>query len=106
VVGRLDDRVDEQGHGRRREREPGTVDPWRRRVPRGGDVGGCENPRGDYAAPDGPPRLTLHVGCGGNIGPDLRCDRCGGQAGPGEIELAPGPGAPPADTRPAATTVS
>ena len=47
-----------------------------------------------YPAPKGPPRLTLHAGCGGNIGPDLRCDRCGSPVGPGEIDLQPGPGAP------------
>jgi DNA-binding HxlR family transcriptional regulator len=47
-----------------------------------------------YATPNGPPRLTLHAGCGGSIGRDLRCDRCGEQAGPGQIELLPGPGAP------------
>jgi DNA-binding HxlR family transcriptional regulator len=47
-----------------------------------------------YPTPKGPPRLTLHVTCGGRIGPDLRCDRCGKHAGPGEIELPPGPGAP------------
>jgi DNA-binding HxlR family transcriptional regulator len=46
-----------------------------------------------YPASGGPPRLTLHAGCGGNIGPDLHCDRCGKRAGPGEIELPPGPGA-------------
>ena len=47
-----------------------------------------------YATANGPPRLTLHAGCGGNIGPDLRCDRCGKHPAPGEIELPPGPGAP------------
>ena len=47
-----------------------------------------------YPAPNGPPRLTLHTGCGGTIGPDLRCDRCGNPVEPGEIDLQPGPGAP------------
>jgi hypothetical protein len=47
-----------------------------------------------YPTPGGPPRLTLHAGCGGNIGPDLHCDRCGKRAARGEIELPPGPGAP------------
>ena len=47
-----------------------------------------------YPTAGGPPRLTLHAGCGGTIGPDLRCDRCGNHATAGEIELLPGPGAP------------
>jgi DNA-binding HxlR family transcriptional regulator len=47
-----------------------------------------------YPTPNGPPRLTLHAGCGGSFGSDLRCDRCGRQAKGGEIEFPPGPGAP------------
>jgi DNA-binding HxlR family transcriptional regulator len=47
-----------------------------------------------YPEPTGPPRLTLHVDCGGNIGANFHCDRCGKQAGPGEMELQLGPGAP------------
>jgi DNA-binding HxlR family transcriptional regulator len=46
-----------------------------------------------YPAPGGPPRLTLHTGCGGNIGSDLHCDRCGNKLAAGELKLAPGPGA-------------
>jgi DNA-binding HxlR family transcriptional regulator len=45
-----------------------------------------------YPTPGGPPRLTLHAGCGGNIDADLRCDRCGKQAKRGEFELPDGPG--------------
>jgi DNA-binding HxlR family transcriptional regulator len=45
-----------------------------------------------YPTPAGPPRLALHAGCGGDIGADLRCARCGGSPGPGEIELPLGPG--------------
>jgi DNA-binding HxlR family transcriptional regulator len=45
-----------------------------------------------YPEPGGPPRLTAHVGCGGNIGADFRCDRCGKPYAPGEIEFLPGPG--------------
>jgi DNA-binding HxlR family transcriptional regulator len=45
-----------------------------------------------YPTPDGPPRLTIHAGCGGNIGSDLLCDRCGEPLRPGEIEFRPGPG--------------
>jgi DNA-binding HxlR family transcriptional regulator len=48
-----------------------------------------------YPTPGGPPRLTLHVGCGGNIGGDFRCDRCGKPFAPGDIEFRLGPGAPP-----------
>jgi DNA-binding HxlR family transcriptional regulator len=47
-----------------------------------------------YSTPNGPPRLTLHAGCGGDIGPDFRCERCGSQVKPAEIDLPPGPGAP------------
>jgi DNA-binding HxlR family transcriptional regulator len=46
-----------------------------------------------YPTPEGPPRLTVHVGCGGNVGPDFRCDRCGKAIGRGELDLVPGPGA-------------
>jgi DNA-binding HxlR family transcriptional regulator len=45
-----------------------------------------------YPAPGGPPRLTLHAGCGGDLNADLRCTRCGQQGRPGEIELPVGPG--------------
>jgi DNA-binding HxlR family transcriptional regulator len=48
-----------------------------------------------YPEPKGPPRLALHAGCGGNIGADFHCDRCGERAGPGEMELRLGPSAPP-----------
>lgn len=47
-----------------------------------------------YPTPGGPPRLTLHAGCGGDVGADFRCEQCGQQVGRGEIELLPGPGAP------------
>jgi DNA-binding HxlR family transcriptional regulator len=49
-----------------------------------------------YPAPGGPPRLTLHAGCGGNVGADLRCERCGKEVARGQIEFRPGPGAPTA----------
>jgi DNA-binding HxlR family transcriptional regulator len=54
-----------------------------------------------YPTPNGPPRLVVHAGCGGNIGGDLRCERCGKRPGSGEFELPAGPGATPAG-RPAA----
>jgi DNA-binding HxlR family transcriptional regulator len=46
-----------------------------------------------YATPGGPPRLTLHAGCGGNVGADLHCERCGAHVDAGELELPDGPGA-------------
>jgi DNA-binding HxlR family transcriptional regulator len=46
-----------------------------------------------YPTPHGPPRLTLHAGCGGNVGADFRCERCGKPVLPGEFELPLGPGA-------------
>ena len=52
-----------------------------------------------YPTDNGPPRLTLHAGCGGSIGADLLCERCGKRAMFGEVELPPGPGAP--NARPA-----
>jgi len=52
-----------------------------------------------YPDPGGPPRLTVHVGCGGNIGADLRCDRCGKAYERGAIEFRPGPGAAAARRR-------
>jgi DNA-binding HxlR family transcriptional regulator len=45
-----------------------------------------------YPSPTGPPRLTLHAGCGGNVGADFHCERCGGKVGFGEFDLRPGPG--------------
>jgi DNA-binding HxlR family transcriptional regulator len=46
-----------------------------------------------YPEPDGPPRLTVHADCGGEVGADLRCDRCDRPVRTGEIVFAPGPGA-------------
>lgn len=50
-----------------------------------------------YPTPGGPPRLTLHAGCGGNVGADFRCDRCGRHVRGSQIEFLPGPGAPTAE---------
>jgi len=47
-----------------------------------------------YPTPGGPPRLTLHARCGGDVGADFRCQRCGQHVGGDEIELRSGPGAP------------
>jgi len=47
-----------------------------------------------YPTPNGPPRLTLHADCGGNVGADFRCERCGQRVAPGEFDLPLGPGSP------------
>jgi DNA-binding HxlR family transcriptional regulator len=48
-----------------------------------------------YRPPGGPPRLTLHAGCGGDVDASFRCERCGAVVGPGELDLPLGPGAQP-----------
>jgi DNA-binding HxlR family transcriptional regulator len=45
-----------------------------------------------YFAPDGPPLLTLHRGCGGRLTPLFTCADCGACLGPDDVELTPGPG--------------
>ena len=45
-----------------------------------------------YAPPAGVPRILQHRGCGGAIGPDLACERCGAQLGPGDVRTVNGPG--------------
>ena len=46
-----------------------------------------------HYAPDGPPILTLHVGCGGRVDASMLCDRCGERvARQRDVELVPGPG--------------
>jgi DNA-binding HxlR family transcriptional regulator len=45
-----------------------------------------------HAAEQGPPRLILHRGCGGRMGARLRCEKCGEDLGPRDVEPAPGPG--------------
>jgi DNA-binding HxlR family transcriptional regulator len=44
-----------------------------------------------YPTRGGPPRLTVHAACGGTVGADLRCERCGKQVSAGELDLPPGP---------------
>lgn len=46
-----------------------------------------------YYAPDGPPMLVTHVGCGGSLGDGLVCEGCGKRLEPNEVEPRPGPGA-------------
>lgn len=47
-----------------------------------------------YATEEGPPRVAVHEGCGGEIGADLVCAGCGRRVSSSELRLAPGPGAP------------
>jgi DNA-binding HxlR family transcriptional regulator len=44
------------------------------------------------AGPAGPPRLTRHRGCGGELHAELVCATCGEAAGPAGVEVLPGPG--------------
>src|SRR4051795_317400 len=47
-----------------------------------------------YAPPEGPPRLTLHRGCGGRVEGDMGCERCGEHVRPRAIRPPPRPGPP------------
>lgn len=50
-----------------------------------------------YYAPDGPPRLVLHEGCGGHVTSSLVCGECG-QSWPGiHLKTVAGPGSPRAE---------
>ncbi len=42
-----------------------------------------------YPAPNGPPQVAEHTGCGGRLTPQLTCDQCGRQLGPGDVTLRP-----------------
>jgi DNA-binding HxlR family transcriptional regulator len=44
------------------------------------------------SGPTGPPMLLRHRGCGGGVDSRRRCDRCGAELGPREVEALPGPG--------------
>jgi DNA-binding HxlR family transcriptional regulator len=46
-----------------------------------------------YLAPDGPPLLTSHRGCGGRLTPLFTCSDCHASLGPMDVELSSGPGA-------------
>jgi DNA-binding HxlR family transcriptional regulator len=50
-----------------------------------------------YLAPDGPPQLALHRGCGGHLTTQLTCADCGASLGLGDVKLEPGPGTPNAN---------
>ena len=47
-----------------------------------------------WAAPDGPPILYRHAGCGSPLGVDVRCETCGAVDDLAAITALPGPGMP------------
>jgi len=49
-----------------------------------------------WAAPQGPPVLFEHEGCGGPVQQQVHCLRCGGVPIRGEVKARPGPGRQPA----------
>jgi DNA-binding HxlR family transcriptional regulator len=46
-----------------------------------------------YYAPDGPPRLVMHAGCGGSVSQHLECDACGAAITADNAATRAGPGA-------------
>jgi DNA-binding HxlR family transcriptional regulator len=46
-----------------------------------------------HAAPEGPPVLIRHRGCGGELGERRMCTRCGEPLGARDVRTEPGPGA-------------
>ncbi len=50
-----------------------------------------------HRAPDGPPTLVRHSGCGGHVTAALTCDRCGATLSVAELDVSDGPGAAVAD---------
>lgn len=48
-----------------------------------------------YAAPDGPPVLLEHRGCGGGVDEHRICDRCGARLTARDTRALPGPGVTP-----------
>jgi len=49
-----------------------------------------------WAAPQGPPIVYRHEGCGGRVHHRLSCEECRGELVPGQVRTHPGPGARPA----------
>ena len=45
-----------------------------------------------YPTEAGPPRLSLHRGCGGQVDAAMKCDRCHQQVGFADLEMTLGPG--------------
>jgi DNA-binding HxlR family transcriptional regulator len=48
-----------------------------------------------WAAPQGPPVLFEHEGCGGPVHVHVRCDDCGQEPAPADVVAVAGPGADP-----------
>jgi DNA-binding HxlR family transcriptional regulator len=46
-----------------------------------------------YYAPNGPPRVLIHEGCGGELVQHLTCASCGADVAPADVATKPGPGA-------------
>jgi DNA-binding HxlR family transcriptional regulator len=46
-----------------------------------------------YYAPDGPPLVLTHSGCGGHVDSHRICDRCGARLTARDVTPQPGPGA-------------
>jgi DNA-binding HxlR family transcriptional regulator len=46
-----------------------------------------------YAAPEGPPIIYEHEGCGGQIHQHLNCQDCDAAPAPAQVRTRPGPGA-------------
>jgi DNA-binding HxlR family transcriptional regulator len=46
-----------------------------------------------YEAEDGPPRIVLHRGCGGEVTEQLTCAKCDAELTVRDVEQRPGPGA-------------
>jgi DNA-binding HxlR family transcriptional regulator len=47
-----------------------------------------------WAAPDGPPILYSHSGCGSPVTHEVSCETCGRVDDPAEVQARPGPGMP------------
>jgi DNA-binding HxlR family transcriptional regulator len=45
-----------------------------------------------YPEKGGPPVITKHRDCGGDVDASLRCDTCGKEVGLTELDIVPGPG--------------
>ncbi len=46
-----------------------------------------------HRAPDGPPTLVTHAGCGGDVSAALTCERCGDDLTAADLDVSEGPGA-------------